>query len=178
MDKWLFKSDRLGFRGWNTKDDLEHLLKINQDPKAMEFFPAVQKRKTTEAFIEKQNISLGDKGFCFFCVDLIETSDPIGFIGLSEVSFEEFFTPAIEIGWRLSPNHWNQGYATEGAKRCLHWAFEEKLAERIVSFTAVPNKRSENVMLKCGMTYLGNFKHPKLQQDHWLQEHLLYEIRK
>src|SRR5215510_5649825 len=31
--------------------------------------------------------------------------------------------PAFELGWTLSRSAWGKGYATEGARRCLEYAF-------------------------------------------------------
>jgi len=59
--------------------------------------------------------------------------------------------PAIEIGWRLLPKFWNQGLATEGAKRCLQFAFEELNIGEIYAVTSIHNKPSERVMQKIGM---------------------------
>jgi hypothetical protein len=33
------------------------------------------------------------------------------------------FTPCVEIGWRLSADHWNRGLATEGAKAIVRHAY-------------------------------------------------------
>jgi RimJ/RimL family protein N-acetyltransferase len=83
-----------------------------------------------------------------FRVDKLENNEFIGFIGLSEKSFEAEFTPCIDIGWRLSSEEWNKGYATEGAKRCLEYANEVLKLEKIVSIAPKINVKSERVMEK------------------------------
>ena len=50
--KYLFTSRRLGFRPWQP-GDLEEMSLINQDEKVMEFFPAIQSREQTAAFITR-----------------------------------------------------------------------------------------------------------------------------
>jgi len=53
-------------------------------------------------------------------------------IGLAFQEYKTKFTPAIDIGWRLKRSAWGKGYATEGAKRCLEYAFNElKISRRI-----------------------------------------------
>ena len=74
----------------------------------------------------------------------------IGFLGLMTPSFEAHFTPAVEIGWRLSSKRWSQGYATEGAKAVLGYAFRKLQLPEVVSFTTVNNKASRRVMEKIG----------------------------
>ena len=104
----------------------------------------------------------------------------IGIIGLMTPSFEAHFTPAIEIGWRLSSNHWNKGYATEGAKAVLRHAFTELNLDGVVSFTAVNNLASRRVMEKIGLKHNSkdDFDHPKLVEDCPLKRHVLYRLSK
>lgn len=68
----------------------------------------------------------------------METGELIGFIGLAYQTYESDFTPATDIGWRLKSSAWGKGYATEGAKRCLQYAFEDLKLEKVIQ--PVPNK--------------------------------------
>ena len=90
--------------------------------------------------------------------------------------FEAEFSPGIEIGWRISRKHWNQGYATEAAKACLDYAQKKKLFKEIYSFTATCNHRSERIMQKIGMMHHGYFSHPALPDGHRLKQHTLYRL--
>ena len=49
---YLFKSQRLGFRNWESAD-IDELHKINSDKKVMEYFPSVSTKQQTIDFIEK-----------------------------------------------------------------------------------------------------------------------------
>ncbi len=102
----------------------------------------------------------------------------IGYIGLYTVQFDAEFTPCTEIGWRLSKDHWNNGYATEGAKACLDFAFTVLNISKIYSFTSLVNVRSINVMTKIGLGQEGEFDHPNLNQDHPLYRHVLYSLER
>ena len=95
-------------------------------------------------------------------------------------SFEAHFTPAIEIGWRLGSQFWNNGYATEAANAVLKYAFENLNLNEIVSFTTVENIRSRRVMEKIGLhrNLQDDFDHPKLDKSHALCRHVLYRILK
>ena len=59
--------------------------------------------------------------------------------------------PAVEVGWRLHPDHWGHGYATEAAAASLRFGFEEAGLEEIVAFTTTLNTRSQAVMERIGM---------------------------
>lgn len=173
--KYLFKSERLGFRNW-LESDIELMSAINADEKVMEFFPAIASKDQTIEFIEKMQKQFKEKGFCYFAVDKLENNEFIGFIGLSEKSFEAEFTPCIDIGWRLSSEEWNKGYAGEGAKRCLEYANEVLKLEKIVSIAPKINVKSEKVMKKIGMEKVLEFEHPLLINDERLRDCVLYQI--
>ena len=69
-----------------------------------------------------------------------------------------------------------KGYATEGAKAALDYAFNILNKDKVVSFTATVNKPSQAVMERLGMRKVKYFNHPKLPNEHALQKHVLYEI--
>ncbi len=174
---YIFCSERLGFRNWVT-GDLDAMAAINADPVVMEYFPSIQDREQTLLFIERMQRQFEDSGYCYFATERLHTKEFIGFIGLSQQDFESAFTPCIDIGWRLKQSAWNKGFATEGALRCLEFAFTNLGIEKIMSMAAVLNVRSQKVMLKAGMTKCGEFIHPKLANDERLRKCVLYEIVK
>ena len=175
MSKYLFTSERLGFRDW-TETDFNALYNLCQDKRVMEFFPELPDEERIHAAIKKFNAYQAQYSFTFWAVELLNTNEFIGFIGRAPV-LDLPFAPTTEIGWRLAYKHWNKGYAKEGAKACLNYGFNHLNLEKIVSFTATVNKRSEALMQKIGMTQIGEFGHPKVDKDNWLHQHVLYEIK-
>ena len=125
--------------------------------------------------LNRINVHFVSFGFGFYAVDLLETQFFIGFIGLGHPRFEAYFTPCVEIGWRILPQFWNKGYATEGALACLDYAFSVLKIQEIYSFTSILNLPSEKVMQKIGMTKLSNFEHPNLEDGHNLRTHVVYK---
>jgi RimJ/RimL family protein N-acetyltransferase len=152
------------------------LSEINADVRVMEFFPSTQSEAQTIEFIERMQKQFAEKRFCYFAVDKLENGEFIGFIGLSETTFESDFTPCVDLGWRLKVSAWKNGFATEGAKRCLEYAFNELKFEKIIAICPKVNLPSENVMKKTGMQKVKEFIHPKLLNDDRLKECVLYEI--
>jgi RimJ/RimL family protein N-acetyltransferase len=172
---YIFTSQRLGFRSWRADDALK-MAALNADPEVMEFFPKLSSETETQAFIERMQKQFIQKGFCYFAVDELENGEFIGFIGISEQTYEADYTPCVDIGWRLDKKKWGKGYATEGAKRCLEFAFDQMKLETIKSVAPVVNIKSQRVMQKIGMKKVKNFHHPLLAEDARLQECVLYEI--
>ncbi len=86
------------------------------------------------------------------------------------------FLPALKLDGELLQNTGKKGYATEGAKAALDYAFNILNKDKVVSFTATVNKPSQALMERLGMRKVKYFNHPKLPDEHALQKHVLYEI--
>ncbi|MEN8249672.1 MAG: GNAT family N-acetyltransferase [Bacteroidota bacterium] len=174
MMSYLFKSARLGFRIWE-ESDIEKMALINADAVAMEFLPSTRTLRETKAFINKMQKMYAEKGYCYFAVDLLEDNSFIGFIGLAEQTYKADFTPCIDVGWRLAKKYWDKGYATEGAKKCLKYGFDELGLSEIFAVAPVINNRSINVMKKIGMVKVKEFIHPQLIDNERLRDCVLYK---
>lgn len=172
---YLFTSARLGFRDWSL-DDVEKMHEINSDKKVMEFFPNIPTKEQTNDFIRRMTKQFEDKGFCYFAVDKLENNEFIGFIGLSEQTYDVAFTPYIDIGWRIKSSEWNKGFATEGAKKCLDYAFDNLNLKEIYSVAPKINVKSESIMIKIGMKKEYEFEHPLLMENNKLKTCILYKI--
>jgi len=64
-------------------------------------------------------------------------------------------TVEIEVGYRLRPEAWGQGFATEGATELVRYGFEELGLERIIGITHPGNAASQRVLLKAGLKDAG-----------------------
>ncbi|EAZ92296.1 GNAT family N-acetyltransferase [Crocosphaera chwakensis] len=166
---------RLKLREWK-EEDKEPFFKLNSDPRVMEFMPKRLSKEESDQLVERIKLQFKEDGYSFFAVELIEDNTFIGFIGLSIPKFDAFFTPCVEIGWRLAYDYWGKGYATEGAKATLNYGFNELGLLEIVSFTVPQNVRSRQVMERIGMKYIDEFNHPILPKGHALEKHVLYKI--
>ena len=174
---FMVTSQRLGLRKFKL-DDLEAMAAINADSAVMQHFPSTYTTDQTHKFMNGVNDKIDERGYSMWAAELKETGELIGFVGISKVSFEANFTPAVEVGWRLAKKFWGKGYATEAAQACLKFAFEKAGLPVVVAFTATENERSENVMQRIGMTKTGEFDHPKIEDGHRLKKHVLYKISK
>ena len=175
-NNYLFTSERLGFRNWKNTD-ANLLFEMNSDAAVMEFFPRKSTKKEAISFIDRMQTQYVKNGFCYFAVELLETTQFIGFIGLSEQHYKADFNPSIDIGWRLLQKYWHKGYATEGAKASLNLAFNGLILKKIIAVSPKINKGSIGVMKKIGMQKVSEFEHPLLLDNERLKECVLYQIK-
>lgn len=171
------RTSRLRLRRWHASDR-EPFARLNADPVVMEHFPGPLTRLESDAFVDRIEAGLEERGYGLWAVEVFGESSFIGFIGLNPATFEAPFTPALEVGWRLDRGHWGRGYATEGALAALAFAFEELGEDEVVSFTTVANSRSRAVMERLGMTRdpTDDFEHPNVPEGHPIRPHVLYRI--
>ena len=176
------ETDRLVLREWREADK-RLWADIIADPIVRRFFPGRGSYADAEAGIEKARLRLRENGFSLMAAERKQDGAFIGMIGM--VPFDEAMrnaipgAPRVEIGWQLNKDFWGQGYAPEGARALLDFAWNTAKLEEVVAITSWHNTPSRRVMEKIGMTRdpLGDFDHPKVPEGHKLRLHVLYRIR-
>lgn len=171
--KTLFTSERLAFRLWNEAD-LIHLNRLNSDARVMKYFPGTMTPEQNQEFLQRMQTLYNEKGHCFFALELKDTSTFIGFTGIGYQTFPAPFTPLPDIGWRLLPDYWNEGYAHEAALRCLDFARYDLGFNEIHAMAPAINTPSVSLMKKLGMTLKQEFLHPHLLNSPTLAPCVLY----
>ena len=177
MSTPILRTSRLLLREWRP-EDREPFAVMNADPRVMEYFPATLPRRQSDALARRSERHFARHGFGPWAVEVPGVAPFVGFVGLVVPAFDAHFTPCIEIGWRLSAEHWGQGYATEAALASAAHAFGALGAEQLVSFTTPANVRSRAVMRRIGMTHdpADDFDHPRMPHGHPLKRHVLYRM--
>lgn len=149
---------------------------MNKDADVMKYYPSLLNKEETAAMMKRINSHFEQHGFGLFAVEKLSKKEFVGYTGFMIPSFESFFTPCIEIGWRLKKEEWNKGYATEAARACLKYGFDILQFKTVYSFTTVTNSASERVMQKIEMIKNGEPNHPKIEISKPLCRHVLYVI--
>lgn len=173
----VLETERLRLRSWIESD--RHLFReINADTKVMEFFAFRRSHAEADALLEKINSSIRETGLGFYCLELKETSEPVGFCGLSLANMPDIFpAETVEIGWRLATRFWGHGYVTEAGRALLDFAFREKSIPAVLAFAVAANRRSTAVMERIGMRPCRDmdFDHPRVPETHpHLKRHVVY----
>jgi RimJ/RimL family protein N-acetyltransferase len=172
------ETERLRLRRWRDVDR-EPFAALNADAVTMEFLPAPLTRGESDAFIDRIERTFAEAGLGLWAVETTLEGSFLGYVGLWPATFAAHFTPAVEVGWRLSSEQWGRGFATEAARAAVGDGFDRLGLDEIVSFTAADNRRSRRVMEKLGMTTDPDedFDHPSLAVGHRLRRHALYRLR-
>jgi RimJ/RimL family protein N-acetyltransferase len=177
MSYYILSTERLGLRRW-LDSDIKPFAEMNNDVDVMRFFPKILTDTETLEMVQRINLHFDKNGFGLFAVENKLTKEFIGFTGFAIPTFDAFFTPCVEIGWRYKKEVWGQGFATEAANACLKYGFDILEFDKIVSFTSILNVNSEKVMRRIGMAYVAEFEHPKVEHNSILRRHVLYQINK
>lgn len=135
-----------------TPDDIENIHKLHSFPEVDRFntngIPKdiEETTKSVEPFLLEQSKS--PRRNYTFKVILQAEKEFIGLAGIT-LSLDKF--KLGEIFFKLSPTHWNKGYATEIAKSLLKFGFEELNLHKIEAGTNTDNFQSIRVLEKIGM---------------------------
>jgi RimJ/RimL family protein N-acetyltransferase len=175
----LLRTQRLLLRPWRDQD-LGPFAALNADPAVREHFPDTLSRDESDAAARRIRADMDRDGYGLWAVEVPGGSPFIGYVGLAVPAFEAAFTPCVEIGWRLARQAWGHGFATEGARAAVAFAFDRLGLGELVSMTTAANHRSRRVMEKLGMRRdpADDFEHPLLPAASPLRPHVLYRLRR
>jgi ribosomal-protein-alanine N-acetyltransferase len=145
------QSERLIFRP-QQRDDFAEWLPAMEHPDTERFLGMIGIATAQERceiwFNRVENRYQNDLGGTNVLVDK-STGKIVGQCGLLVQEVDGI--QELEIGYTIIPAYWNQGYATEAARKCKEFAFENNFADSIISIIHVENIRSEMVARKNGM---------------------------
>jgi len=116
-------TERLSLRAWRD-EDREPFAALNADPVVMEHYPLTLTRHESDAMVDRIEARFARDGWGLWAVEVVDTGEFTGYVGLSAPAFDAHFTPAVEVGWRLAHEYWGRGYAPEAGRAALDYAFD------------------------------------------------------
>ncbi|HEX5378319.1 MAG TPA: GNAT family N-acetyltransferase [Phenylobacterium sp.] len=176
----MIETDRLILRAYG-EGDREDFAGLNGDPRVGAWLSGPLDRAQSDAFMDRISTHIAKHGFGYWAAERKADGRLIGFVGLATIEAGALpVGPAVEMGWRLIPEVWGQGLASEGAKAALAWGFANIDTPEIIALTADTNLASQGVMRKIGMRPdpSRDFDHPRLAEDHPLRPHVVYAARR
>ena len=148
---WL-ETLRLAMREF-VPSDFDDLYRLDSDPRVMKYItgkPAT--REETQAAVRRitRYYRLYPNLGAWYTVRR-DTGKFIGWFSLKYAGK----SPDVEIGYRLLPDAWGQGFATEGATAMYQYGFDDLGLDRIIGVTDPGNKASQRVLMKAGLADAG-----------------------
>ncbi|MEO8416475.1 MAG: GNAT family N-acetyltransferase [Ginsengibacter sp.] len=149
----IFETERLYATKWKPMD-LQALHDLFNDTAIKEFIlPQLTIEETRNIFENQLNDYSGHFPFGRYFIVEKSSSQFIGLLLFKKDTEKR----GVEIGYSLIKSKWQKGYATEIVKAATSWIFEQDRYLSISAITALHNKNSKNVLLKCGFLPEENF---------------------
>ncbi len=171
-----FESERLLYREL-LPSDAQVMFEMDNNPEVHRYLgnnptQTIEETRKVIEMVRKQYI---DNGIGRFAAILKETGEWIGWVGLKlerNVNGHETF---YDIGYRLRPEFWGKGYATESAIAFVDYGFNVLKAEKICAYADATNKASRRALEKAGLKYVSTFD-AELFKDEEDKQAVWYEI--
>lgn len=162
MREFFLLGDRLGFSTWTAGDkDLAH--QLWGDPQVSRYICAAGVF-TPEEIDERLELEMANQakyGYSYWPIFTRGGGHFVGCCGLRPKS-----EGVLELGCHLLPRFWGQGYAQEGCRMVIRYAFETLGARALFCGHNPNNTASAKLIGKLGFTYLGTEFYPPTGLDH------------
>ncbi|WP_170233409.1 GNAT family N-acetyltransferase [Sporomusa termitida] len=168
----MIESERLIFRKI-VRDDFAELCAILQDREVMYAWEHAFSDAEVREWIEENLDRYDNEGFSYFAAITKNTQELVGVIGPLQEMVEG--VPYIGVAYILNRRFWGKGYALEGAKAAVQYAFAALQTEKVIAQIRPANLRSRQVAEKLGMEVAGEFTK---QYHRKAMCHLLYVIER
>lgn len=121
----------------------------------------VQKRSESKKYIKDCIDKYEEYGICRLAVIEKKSKAFIGWSGLRFINDYSYNgkTNFYDVGYRLMPEYWNNGFATEAGRASIDFGFNTLNLDVIYGITEQSNIASARALLKIGLKYIENFKH-------------------
>jgi RimJ/RimL family protein N-acetyltransferase len=148
VKRWLLETERLAVTP-KTAADVEALHAVYGDEEVMRFSGGrLATLERTRNFVAAHMHHQEMHGFSMWALVERRSGALVGDAGF--LVHED----GVEIGWHLRRSAWGQGYATEAARACLAYGFDQLGFVRVSAFTELGNATSLRVIEKLGMLFV------------------------
>ena len=139
---------RLALRRF-TREDRALLERLNTDERVMRYLGGAVTPEQNEEILNGRLLKYYDEhpGFGVWATIARDSGECAGFHLLNHVHGEG----SIQVGYRLFPEHWGKGYATEMSIALLRYGFEQLALPLITANAHLENGASIHVLEKIGL---------------------------
>ncbi len=145
------ETERLRLRSF-CKSDVDDYAALHADPEVTRYFDCGvwdRSRSWRHLGFLLGHWQLADAGM--WAVEQRETGTFVGTVGFAAPEG----WPGFELAWTLVRRWWGYGYATEGARAALAYAFTALKKDRVISLIHPENRASIRVALRIGESLVG-----------------------
>ncbi len=151
--KHILETNRFLLRELSVEDS-ENFYKLNLNPNVIKYTGDKAFKNVSEAeFFLTNYKDYKINGFGRWAVIDKTNGEFLGWCGLKYVEKLN----ETDIGFRFFEEYWNKGYATESAKACIKYGFENLNLKTIVGRAMAENLASIKVLEKLGLKYEKEF---------------------
>lgn len=146
-------TSRLIFRELSMKD-IDEYYKLEKDPLVRKYIPNIRNSTYAECkeSLKKHIDKYKDRtGIYTWAVVLRENKKFIGITGYRYL--EEL--DKVEMGIRLMPDYWGNGYATETGRALIQYAFKRLGLNEIIAMAVPENEKSMKSLENIGLDFDG-----------------------
>lgn len=168
----IVETERLYMREME-QTDYDSLCNILQDEDTMYAYEGAFSDDEVREWLDRQISRYHQWNFGLWAVILKDTDEMIGQCGLTMQPWKEI--EVLEIGYLFNRSYWHQGYATEAAEACKHYAFEILKADEVCSIIRDTNTASQKVAIRNGMskadTWIKHYRGIDMPHDRYRIRH-------
>lgn len=160
--KSIIETDRLILRAV-TDEDLDGMFELDSNSEVHKYLgnKTIDSISQAQLYIDSLKSQYIERGIGRFAAIEKSTGD---FIGWSGLKFNTGDQETIgdkrdfyDIGYRLIPRYWNNGYAVESAIALLNYGFKDLEINTIVGAAQIENIASNKVLQKIGLKHIEVF---------------------
>lgn len=170
MKDTIIETNRLILRKI-TNDDYKEIADILQDINVMYAWEKSFSDEEVQNWINQNLKRYDNEGYSYFLALNKEDNKVVGVMGplIENIEGKEY----IGVAYILNKNSWGYGYASEGVKSCIDYAFNKLDVKKVIAEIRPNNVGSLKVAKRLNMKIEGSFI--KIY-DNKEMEHLIYSI--
>lgn len=144
-------TERLILRAFRS-DDLDAYAAMVADPAAVRFLGTGEVLNRAGAWLQMALFAghWALRGYGLWAAQDKRSGALVGRVGL----WNPEGWPGLEVGWMLAPAFWGRGYATEGARAALDFAFARLAVDDVISVIDADNAASIRVAERLGEAFV------------------------
>ena len=165
--KVYIETERLILRDLRD-EDIDGIYELDSNPLVHKYLGnnPITTIKKAEEIVRFVQLQYKERGIGRFAVIEKYSGNFIGWSGL-KLNLEEKEAlngkqKFYDIGYRLIPEFWGKGYATESSVKMLQYGFETLKLNTIVGAAEVENIASNKVLKKIGLKFINEFKYDNI----------------